>query len=144
MVRNLWLISFPSLPMTGQLLTQRLDSILSFIETSVKQGAAFASAQAPDVVHEILVWKLWQSVLLSLASFVCLIPVVLLWNAHRKKCIREDDEDWWAGFAFAHFGYVLIAASLVLATLATALTALQIVVAPKLYLIEYISSLLKQ
>lgn len=107
------------------------------LEVAEKTGD-FVTDQAPDVVHQLLVWKLASSVLVAaVLLFVAAIFARLVYRATKWK---DDDRDAQAACVVAGtVGAALCGA----AGVSAAITALQIWLAPKVYLIEYAASLVK-
>jgi hypothetical protein len=123
--------------MTGQLLQQRLDSILSFIETSAKQGVAFAQEQTPELVQQLLAWKLAENTLEAIVSFVAFFGIIA---ALRKfPVLYRDDDILPPGL----MGWIFVFVILLLVFVAAVSNVLQILIAPKIYLIEYAASFLQ-
>lgn len=128
--------------MTGQLLTQRLDSILSFIETSARQSVAFAQDQAPDVVQQILAWAFWSNVI---PGVICAVYAVVYLSFLFTGLVRRWDWGHESPSPFAAtilIGLIPALISIVAGPI-TLFNVLKVCVSPKLYLIEYTASLLK-
>lgn len=132
-----------------------LAEILSRATSGIDAGAQFLSAQLPDVIRQLLVWKLAQNALMI--PFLCLGIwglVKLLLAIHRAKDIglwrRQPEWSWEKGTmpmtAIAYVAAVasmLVGAALAVKTVNHLFTAAQIWLAPKIYLIEYAASLAK-
>ena len=124
--------------MTGDILNQRLDSILSFIETSMKSGAAFAQDQAPDVIQQLLAWKFY--VHLIQFSFGIFVFLCCAYAGYRfiKWAIGDAVEE------LVPISLLLLLPMLgAVFMLMEGIKFIEILVAPKLYLLEYASSLLR-
>lgn len=95
--------------MDNELLTQRLESMLAYVEEGVKASASFAAEQAPLVVQEYLAWYWWSAVFLAvLFGFIGLVLI-----SFATWLIRKDpDSDaiapllfmWIAGALFFFIG----------------------------------------
>lgn len=111
------------------------------------QAIDFVSAQIPDVVHQLLAWKMAEAIALILAC-VALIGVYFYFLrkiiAYHKKLAAIGKYYAETGFIFYYVGGtgVLLILPLI-RILGSALTIIKIIVAPKLYLIEYAAELIK-
>lgn len=113
----------------------RLDRILDFMEASVKTTVDFAADQIPDVVRQIILWKMVQ---FGMCAAACLILMIVLWRLWRKplKMWSELTEDGKAGTGILMFLTLFPFGGFVYSGMMT----LKMIVAPKIYLIEYIAS----
>ena len=114
-------------------LTEALTDVIS----SVTQAKDFILEQAPDVVQQLLAWELWSSLVLgtffmvlSIFVFVCVIRTHI--KRHKINTTWDDP--------LVPLGY---AAALVptLPAICEYMEALKVLIAPKLYLIEYAARL---
>lgn len=128
--------------MDNEILTQRLDSILSLLESSAKTAGNFAAEQAPEVIQQLLQWKFTISLIifcvgifLIIASLVATYKIFFYYKEKNKGSYDEGAEFFSLSILFG----VLVGAIL----LSNSIDWLQIWIAPKLYLLEYASSLLK-
>lgn len=148
-------------------LQQALTAILNKTMSGVDAGVSFLSSEIPDVIHQLLIWKLAEAALLfSVFSVVAILGVAALRKsfgpikAHSrgsslyygnsgndlekegKRLMAENS----SALPFAIFGSIFgVLALLVFAINGTQQLAkiLQIWLAPKIYLIEYAASLAK-
>lgn len=121
------------------------ESLATLIERSVSgidAGVAFLSAEIPDVVHQLLMWKASVSAISMIACLV-LCWAIYKFNAAQirywKKLFDEPHEDW-----SQHPEIMMnIAQGLFLIPVAALFSIdwLQILIAPKIYLIEYAAKL---
>lgn len=123
-------------------LQKSLATILEKATNGVEAGVSFLSAEIPDVAHQLLAWKMAESLLVSLVfaliiagSFVILFKV---FKAERGNILHLEEMGIPAVFSSAitsMFSFFPLAEN--------AKSALQIWLAPKIYLIEYAASLVK-
>ena len=126
---------------------QLQESLAVLIEKSaqgVEAGAAFLSAELPDVVHQLLIWKASVSAL-SMVACIALCWVIYKFNAAQfrywKKVFSDSCSDWSEHpELMMNIGQVLL---LIPVTTLFSTDWLQILIAPKIYLIEYAASLVK-
>lgn len=116
-----------------------LAVIIQKATTGVEAGVNFLSEQMPDVIHQLLMWKMVESLSYMILSFLLIGAIVVLWHYVFKF---EKDAD----YSSSGFGY-FVGALLTLCLGAAAfcafnLTWLQILIAPKIYLIEYAAKLI--
>lgn len=125
-------------------LSQRLESILSFLETSVKQGADFAVDQAPDVVNQLLAWRFSESLAMFLIGIVLAVTLVAVTVWIWRKFLKEEYID------VDDILFVVLLTAIVWLVMALpisfliSLDWLKIMIAPKLYLIEYAASFISK
>ncbi len=102
----------------------------------------FASAQIPDVIHQLLVWKMAESVVYTIVS----LAVIWLFFVLRKRILiaaKESYDDDMVMFMYYLFGGVFLVLIPALIAVENILCVLKIWLAPKLYLIEYVANLVK-
>jgi nitrate reductase NapE component len=117
---------------------EALVEIITKASQAVETGVSFLSAQLPEVIHQLLVWKAIQSGLLFMVAMLGVVACLAgQWKVH-KIAVREEESDLYI---------IVLALCLPLSIAAIGafnwLDWLQIIVAPKLYLIEYAAKLVK-
>lgn len=122
-------------------LSNALANILTSAQESVEKATSFLSAQIPDVVHQLLLWKFTE----SLISFsVCLLWIFFIVGVciYFIRRICKSDlaiEDKIGNTVMTFFGCLIFS---IPALCNLHLTWLKIWLAPKLYLLEYAASLI--
>lgn len=141
-----------------------LVDLLKKASDGIDSAIAFSQAQIPDVVHQLLVWNIVDSLIKTLIA-ISTIPLVILFM--KKQCkkveIGKFDNDgrsydngqpkykptmiWESDGRLSAFVLPLVAVfilwlSFIISVVAN-MTWLKIWLAPKLYLIEYAASLIK-
>lgn len=127
---------------------QALAAILKKTMSGIEEGTSFLRAELPDVIHQLLAWKLASSLLAMLISIIVIFVYWRLVRVFMKSEIDSALKDSWGNptphvFAGLVIGGCASAVSLIV-ILTDSFTALQIALAPKVYLIEYAASLAKQ
>ena len=128
--------------------TNQWEGVLLEIVTSTKEGIAkgvdFAMEQAPDVCHQLLAFKMWEH---GIWVFVFTFPLLafLVFLLFMRKRWRALDFDTEAGATAICASILWAFVSLIISGFAIheAIALIKVVVAPKLYLIEYLSALVK-
>lgn len=106
------------------------------MEVAEKTGD-FVTEQAPDVVQQLLVWKLAQALVVGLMCAVVFFTCAY----HVYRVLRaERPEEWHGPVAMM---CVIFGTPSFMMMVPYLLEALQIWLAPKVYLIEYTANLLK-
>lgn len=118
--------------MNEQLQNALADILIKATETAEKAGE-FVLTELPDVVQQLLWWKFAESVLLTLIGFAVLPAVFFV----RRK-YSED-----SSFDEVFFWIVASMPCVVAVILIFHLGWLQILIAPKVYLIEYAAELVR-
>lgn len=150
-------------------LQQALLEILKGVTSGINTAKDFLLAETPEVIQQLLLWKLWESVfeivvggvIVGLTTFAicrCVKHISLSFKANRayqatndrqKELEAKAEEDFHDVRAIA-YGAVMVIGGLVSLIGGLPLlycstkTALQIWLAPKLYLIEFSASLVKE
>lgn len=126
-------------------LQQALAGILNKTMAGVEAGVSFLSSELPDVIQQLLVWKLAQSsVLLGLGISFWVFAAYLL-RKGLKNMKEEGEKTWTNRQEYRYVAPYIISAFAVsigfVMSMVNGATALQIWLAPKIYLIEYAASL---
>ncbi|HCB4172707.1 TPA: hypothetical protein MY502_004444 [Escherichia coli] len=141
-----------------------LVDLLKKASDGIDSAIAFSQAQIPDVVHQLLVWNMVDSLIKTLIA-ISTIPLVIWFMKKQCKKVeigKFDNEGWlwekgkpkykqtmiWESNGEISFLILPLAAVFVLwvsfiIAVVTNMTWLKIWLAPKLYLIEYAASLIK-
>lgn len=118
---------------------------------AVRKSVDFVSEQAPDVVREFCVWRFWESVIM--AGFYIGLAVVLFFlfrylSKKAAEAVKKCDSYDAGGFEF--LTVLLLALSIIVPCLflgvgglSNVKNAVQVKVAPKVYIIEYVVDLAK-
>ncbi len=100
----------------------------------LNSGLDFASQQAPLVADEILRWGMMSGAVLLVLGLICLAVIVKFFIPNLKEQ-RDQDGVWLTLFLFSIIPIIMICAN--------TYTILQIWVAPRLYLLDYITHSVK-
>ena len=120
-----------------------LADLLQKASNGIDAAVSFSQAQIPDVIHQLLMWNFAESIIFSLTGILLFLLVQYL-TFRIFKYLRKE----WEGDYFSDHPEVIVMFMLwLLVTLITLtlldLSWLKIWIAPKLYLIEYASHLVK-
>lgn len=147
-------------------MNEQLQKVLADIITRVTSGAdavvEFSKQQLPEVLQQLLMWHFISHLLSFIIPLVlltlCLTISVKFWHRVPKQDSRDKDDrcPWIADeyrdkahalyFKYWLPGYILPVVSFILGIITlfnSNLVWLKIVLAPKLYLLEYAASLIK-
>ena len=130
------------------------DTVVELIQksvSSVEQGISWISGELPDVIHQFLMWKLAASIL-----FIVLWCIgAFIWSRYCAEYKRIEVQNSSNRNTYnapiidtETYETILILSGLVMSVLffgvvVCGFTILQILIAPKIYLIEYAASLVK-
>jgi hypothetical protein len=137
-------------------LQQSLADILVKVTSGVEAGVSFLSAELPDVVYQLLTWKILEAGLAAVFSTLLLVTILVVLikysgvgreagSGRRHKITLTHDEDGDIG-PHVMFTYGAAAGAILFSTVQAYINlmlCLKIYIAPKIYLIEYASSLVK-
>jgi hypothetical protein len=125
--------------------TSGLQKGIALTEQAVEKGSAFLMNQLPEVIQQLLWWKMWESIVSNALIIVLffLLPFIIIKKTWKKgmESFKRDATDEHGIALIIAFIWILIG-TLPLG-MGTDLTWLQIWIAPKIYLIEYAAELLK-
>lgn len=126
-------------------LQKALVEVINKTSKGVESGVEFLQRELPEVVQQILWWHAIHSAIFFVLGLMLLLYLPLKcrslwqkWSAIEKENPRADVDGYVWGCAACLAG-TLLGALMVLLNL----TWLKILIAPKLYLIEYAASLVK-
>ena len=133
-------------------LQQALIAIINKTMSGVDAGVSFLSAEIPEVIHQLLIWKMVESLLGFIAGVLLIIGTIWFVYKHTRQ-VKVGEYSIKPTFIFdsggdVHPGIIGVVTA-ALCTLGfgfaglTNLTWLQIWLAPKLFLVEYAASLVK-
>jgi len=133
-------------------LQQALTAMITKTSNGIDAGVSFLSAEIPEVIHQLLIWKMVESLLAFVAGLLLIIGTIWFIYKHTRQ-VKVDDYHIKPTFIFddggeIHPGLVLVTVVSMLTigfgiAGACNLTWLQIWIAPKLFLVEYAASLVK-
>lgn len=144
----------------SQTLTASLQDIIQQVTSGVKQGVSFLQQEIPDVIKQLLVWKAVASLVYALFGLCTIAVSIFLGFKLLKRPDRIDPNAYsrYGNYKMnacfdkngdSHPGIVFVPAILAgififgLCAASNIMTALQIYIAPKVWLIEYAASLVK-
>lgn len=125
---------------TTQLQNKASEVLVNMIDITVKSMndvIEFGKQQIPEVIHQLLLWQLTSSILWVVVGIV-LALIGAWWCGKANKWVKQDSEN-----APAHIVTIILFGLSAWAIIANSLDALQIWIAPKVYLIQYAADLVK-
>lgn len=125
-------------------LQQALASILGKTMQGVEAGVSFLSTEIPDVIHQLLLFKLvWSAIIAVILATTCFFLISKGWKVSKKA--NEEVNSSNKGFPWFVYGAVCVLPSVIMffVILGSLKNVIQIWLAPKIYLIEYAASLAK-
>lgn len=122
---------------------EKLNSLFEYLLTVVKSTEQFVLAQAPDLVKEIINFNLVVSAVLFAVATIFF--VVFLTVAYRctKAAVKETDYSAFEGYTFAIVMSLVISLISGVVMYGKLYIIINIITAPKLYLLKYLADLLK-
>lgn len=108
------------------------------IDTATTSGQWLAG-QIPDVVNQLLLWKFWQNAILAIVFAVLIVSYATI--SYRIRNIKDywDDTPEWVWIFWVVGG--VISSAMWVGVVECAFEALQIAIAPKVWLLEYAAHL---
>lgn len=123
-------------------LQDSLVSIIQQVQSGVSAGVSFLSAEIPDVIKQLLTWKFVEALVWTGGSLLLILQFIpiAIWAVKYHKDYNHYDAPVHIIAAVASFTVACIATG---CFFNNGLGALQIYIAPKVWLIEYAASLVK-
>lgn len=132
-------------------LQQSLVKIITQATESIDASVSFLSGQLPDVIGQLLQWRLLSASLTLVLSLTVMVIVILIVKKVMNKPEPNKSNCFWWWHSSRHEVELLAVVVVCLSLVASAIAVinfiislyemLQIMIAPKIYLIEYASSL---
>lgn len=125
-------------------LDDTVNQILQDAVAKAAQGAEFLKDQVPDLVQQLLHWKLAESLLSALFIGLGIIAFLLIAKFIWRKAGEEPGSDWYFGATmFTVLGGFASCVSLIFLA-GCLLESVEILVAPKVWLLEYAAHLVRR
>ena len=119
-------------------MNEKLQEALAELITLTIQGKDFVLEQAPDVITQLLAWNFTVSLIWFIVGGLMVLIIAPIWTATLNGKLRDGDND--PVFAII---YSILAPLTGLLIITSNMAWLQIAIAPKVYLLEYASGLIK-
>lgn len=120
--------------------SEMLIKMIDFSIQSMSDVVDFGKQQIPQVIHELLMWKATNACVWMAIGVILLILSWVTFKAVNRLVVSEADPDAYC-LHFATGALLILGALFFIPNL---LELLQIIVAPKVYLIEYSADLIKK
>lgn len=120
-------------------LADRIDSILGYIETSLKGAESFAKVQTPELVRQLLRWEVVGNCMYLVWITLLSAGTVALQTFCYRGMMAEGDS---SGYGLMFFVLFAFEALLLLWFACTLDAIVQVRVAPKVFLLKYVKGLL--
>ena len=122
-------------------LQEQMAQILEVVKTSVTQTSGFVIEQMPLIVQELLLYKRISYTMGFITPLLIIILVVFIWKKYiltNKKVMRKGED---------FNGLIFLTAIMVIPSIMVMfinfLNMIRVWVAPRVFLIEYVSGLIK-
>lgn len=122
---------------------QKGMELLTWLEESIKSGAAFAGNQIPLFIQDLLRYNFWTSLIMFSVGFVwAVFTLGLVWKSFfSKNSIEFSDDDFGKGLVVF---FMLLLGSVFSPMIMTKNTDwFKISVAPRVYLVDYMKDQIK-
>jgi len=124
--------------MENNILEKALVDILQKATAGVEKGVDFLHAEIPVVIEQLLMWHMWSSIITNLIWLtICIILYIVVYKFYKRGNLKNDIDYYLGGSA------ICIVTTIILLCVIFNTTWLQILIAPKVYLIEYAAGLSK-
>lgn len=118
-------------------LQSKLSSILDWVEQTAKSAEQFAIEQTPLYIQELLAWNFW----ITLPLFILgVITWTIALSRIKFVCLYDYDKDPQSALAIVSVLSVIICPVVGSILIGTNLDWIQIWIAPRVWLVEYVAS----
>lgn len=137
-------------------LQKSLADILAKVTSGVEAGVDFLSAELPDVVYQLLMWKMLEAGVALVFSTILLVVILVVFikysgegeedeaiRRHKITLTHDENGDLSPHIMFTYGLAAIVVPFIVAIAYQNLLICLKIYIAPKIYLIEYAASLVK-
>lgn len=131
---------------TMPILDKSLATLINKSVTEVESGVSFLQTQLPDVIHQLLMWKFVYSLSMFIFGIILLIGATYILFKYLGKGKKINPNDHREVENYTIILFIIGVAYIIIVSVAYTLinlTWLQIWIAPKVWLIEYTSQLIK-
>jgi len=123
-------------------LDQTANEALRALIDNAASAKEFILAELPEVVQQLLLWKMWESIIYMLMPIAAAIATVVILKKTMAALIEVDGDPTIKTVPLVVASAISIVVSLVSMSLLN-IDWLQIWLAPKVYLLEYAADLVK-
>lgn len=119
------------------------EQLLQLVDKAKQVGGdtiAFIQAQAPELVKEILRWQLVSNAMMAIAGLFTLIALIVLCY----KCLTKWDRDFSGPSILVSIASLFAAPFLLYGLCHGTINAVQVLVAPRLVLLEMLAHLIRK
>jgi len=113
------------------------ERFLKLINDSLEGGKGFVLEQAPDVVQQLILWKRVESIVI--VALLAVTALVALCLARSWSAKVDWDSAATEGYVYASVSGCFVFASCLIAALIVAVYSLEVWLAPKVYVLHYLS-----
>ena len=131
-----------SMSTLNETLQDKASKILEFLDTSATKATDFASTNIPLYIQELLRWKFWENAIWALLAISIIASFILVAKKYfkiHKECSEAED--------VIHISYLIISGTVSVPMLFELIKdisqMIEICVAPRVWLVEYASTILK-
>jgi len=131
-------------------LQSALVSIIEKATTGIDAGVSFLSSEMPDVISQLIMWKMSYYSFYFVLGVILIITSILISKSMIKGRKNKDESIWWDGrYGMSEggiFAAIVCAVAFSLGLIMAILNLtriMQISIAPKIWLLEYAASLVK-
>jgi len=124
-------------------LQKALAAIINKTIGAMDAGAGFLQAELPEVIRQLLLWKAVQSGIQFLISAALFVAFVIIAIKFAKSALAYEPRNDYDENALRPImsGFSVLAACLMIFIITCNLDWVQIMIAPKVYLVEYAAHL---
>lgn len=120
---------------------EALNEFVTFMTETLKQAKDFTLEQAPMVCKEVIHWTIASNILCLLAGLIVLAATYPFYKFINRKIENQCSYDAWGiGHIFGTLPLIIFGAVTIFASV---MEITKVVVAPRIFLIEYFTHLIK-
>lgn len=123
-----------------------LNKFMQAMLDVLKSAKDFTLEQAPDIMRQVVAFEtarsaIWLGLWLTMPTAVAVLWIWVVRSDKTRDAKLLDDEDFWAPLALVSFGAVAVST---IGIIVKSIDLAKVLVAPKVYLLEYFAELVKK
>lgn len=125
-------------------MNEQLQKALTTLLDKSLNAVDFMVAELPEVIQQLLLWKMWEYLICNAAGIILMIVVIVACIKGTKAILKSKEK---SDYGMEEMFFIPMSIGAVVFSIMSCslvnIVWLQILIAPKVYLIEYAASLAK-
>jgi membrane-associated HD superfamily phosphohydrolase len=136
-----------AVPAFADNMNRALGLLIDKVSSGMDAATSFLAEQIPDVLHQLLLYNFVVNLLWTILGTVILVGIIVVWILFVKEAVKKydetEDDDYISGIIITTIIGLVIGVADIFGILSDHFGWLEIWLAPKIWLIEYATQLIK-